>query len=94
MVLLHIGGVYIDTDVVMIKPVLDLSHMTSDKTGKLIPVFGEDTSYSLANGFIMSPPNNIFLRVILVITIRRLTLSVSVKNQARLNHYTQNPFPL
>lgn len=62
MILLHIGGVYIDSDVVMVNPVLDLSTLTHPSTGKLIPVFGEETSYSLSNGFIMSPPNNKFLR--------------------------------
>ena len=62
MVLLHIGGVYIDCDVVMVNPVLDLSTKKQESTGKLIPVFGEETSYSLSNGFIMSPPNNNFLK--------------------------------
>ena len=62
MVLLHIGGVYIDADVVMIKPVLDLSTLRSSKSNKLIPVFGEETSYSLSEGFIMSPPGATFLK--------------------------------
>ena len=71
MVLLHIGGVYVDADFVMIRPVHPQLSKFRIKTNQknlenhkmpLIPVFGEETSYSLSNGFIMSPPNAIFLK--------------------------------
>ena len=70
MVLLHIGGVYVDSDFTMIRPVhpqlskfrVNGDHQHSEHKNPLIPVFGEETSYSLSNGFIMSPPNSMFLK--------------------------------
>ena len=65
MVLLHIGGVYIDSDFTMIRPVhpqLSQFRINGEHKHPLIPVFGEETSYALSNGFIMSPPGAIFLK--------------------------------
>ena len=65
MVLLHIGGVYIDSDFAIIRPVhpqLSKNRLAGEHKHPLIPVFGEETSYSLSNGFIMSPPGSIFLK--------------------------------
>ena len=49
------GGIYCDDDMILLKK-HNLTHLD-------VPVIGEETAASLANGFMMSPPDSvIFLR--------------------------------
>ena len=55
LVLLKFGGIYCDDDMILLKK-HNLTHLN-------VPVIGEETAASLANGFMMSPPDSvIFLR--------------------------------
>ena len=60
MLLLHIGGVYMEPDTVMIQPVTELGEARTKEA--LLPVFGEESSFALSDDFIMSPPHSKFLK--------------------------------
>lgn len=49
------GGVYMDTDVLLLKPVHDLL------TDKLVISWERDTKQSISNAFMAAPPNNPFI---------------------------------
>ena len=53
LILIKFGGIYIDNDIVLLNPLDDL---LENSISKKIPILGEESNVSLANGFIISVP--------------------------------------
>ena len=53
LILIKFGGIYIDNDIVLLNPLDDLLEKSISKK---IPILGEESNVSLANGFIISVP--------------------------------------